>query len=130
MTTRISWARLAQIWRYYQAGLLNAAFGFGLFALFVRLGFNLYVAQIVAHILGATFNYITYSRHVFRDSGPAKRRFAASYAVNYVISLVTLAGADCVVSSHYLAGFISLVLTSLINYFVLKHLVFQSPVAR
>lgn len=130
MILRLEWARLAQIWRYYQAGILNAAFGFGLFALFVRLGLNLYVAQIVAHVIGVAFNYVTYSRHVFRDAGPAKLRFATSYAVNYAISLATLAGAARLVHSDYLAGFISLVLTSLINYFVLKHLVFRDAATR
>lgn len=125
MINGFEWARLSQIWRYYQAGLLNAAFGFGLFALFVRLGANVYIAQIVAHIIGIAFNYITYSRHVFRDSGPARTRFAISYIVNYFISLTTLAAADRIVNSHYLSGMISLIVTSAINYFILKCVVFR-----
>ena len=129
MIDRMGWARLAQIWRYYQAGILNAAFGFGLFALFVWLGLNLYLAQVVAHAIGVAFNYVTYSRHVFRAAGPAKLRFATSYMVNYLISLVTLAGADRLVQSDYLAGFLALVLTSFINYFVLKHWVFRDAAA-
>ena len=100
MIGRLEWARLAQIWRYYQAGILNAAFGFGLFALFVRLGVNLYVAQIVAHVIGVAFNYVTYSRHVFREAGPAKLRFATSYAVNYAISLAVAGAARRATGSH------------------------------
>lgn len=129
MIHRIEWARLAQIWHYYQAGILNAVFGFGLFALFVRLGLNLYLAQIVAHAIGVAFNYVTYSRHAFRDAEPAKLRFAASYAVNYLVSLGVLAVADRLVQSDYVAGFIALVLTSFINYFVLKHWVFRDVAA-
>ena len=38
-----------RLWRYYQAGVVNTLFGYGMFALFVKLGLNMYVAQICAH---------------------------------------------------------------------------------
>ncbi len=122
--------RAREVWRYYQAGILNAAFGFGLYALLVAAGLNIYLAQVVAHVLGVAFNYLTYSRHAFRDAGPAKLRFGLSYAVNYLVSLATLALAAQVVRSPYLAGLISIVFTSSINYFALKFLVFTKPRAR
>jgi putative flippase GtrA len=119
---------VALIWeliRFYMAGALNAAFGYGLFAVLVWAGMGMYVAQAVAHVLGMAFNYVTYSRHVFRDAGPAKMRFLASYAVNYVISLGFLALASRFVHSPYGAGLISLVLTSMVNYVMLKFMVFS-----
>lgn len=128
MAPRLTFARLWELARYYQAGALNAAFGYGLYALLVRAGLNLYVAQLVAHILGVAFNYVTYSRHVFRDAGPAKRRFVLSYAVNYAISLGFLALARQFVSSPYVAGAIAIVLTSLVNYVMLKKVVFVKRV--
>lgn len=117
--------RLAELWRYYQAGVVNTLFGFGLYALFVRAGLNMYAAQVIAHVLGISFNYLTYSRHVFRDARPAKGRFAVSYVVNYLLSLATLALVSQVVRSAYLAGAIATVVVSLVNYFALRHLVFS-----
>ena len=114
------------LWRYYQAGIVNTAFGYGLYALFVALGLNMYLAQIVAHLVGMVFNYVTYSRHAFHDSDVSKSRFVASYAVNYLLGLGTLWAVSQAVASPYLAGFIAVGIVSLINYFVLKHWVFTA----
>lgn len=116
--------RLAELWRYYQAGVVNTLFGFGLYALLVRAGLNMYAAQMIAHVLGVAFNYLTYSRHVFRDAGPAKGRFVLSYIGNYLLSLAALALVSQVVRSPYVAGAIATVAVSLVNYFALRHLVF------
>ena len=122
--------RLAEIWRYCQAGAANVLFGFGAYACFVWLGFGIYAAQILGHLLGVAFNYLTYSRHVFRVSGPAKLRFVGVYGVNYLISLAALGLADLVVRSPYLAGLIAIVLAAAINYFLLKHIVFVAKAER
>jgi len=121
---RLSSAR--RLWRYYQAGIVNTAFGYGLFALFVALGLNMYVAQIASHLLGMAFNYFTYSRHAFHDSDVSKSRFIASYAVNYLLGLCALWAVSQAVASPYLAGFIAVAIVSLINYFILKHWVFTA----
>jgi putative flippase GtrA len=104
--------------------VVNTIFGFGLYALLVKFGVNLYLAQIISHLLGMCFNYFTYSRHVFREKGPAKLRFAGAYGVNYLMSLGALAVADIFIESPYVAGFIATVSASLINYFALKYAVF------
>ena len=117
---------IERLWRYYQAGIVNTAFGYGLYALFVALGLNMYLAQIVAHLLGMAFNYVTYSRHAFHDSDVSKSRFVASYAVNYLLGLGALWATSQVVASPYLAGLIAVGIVSLINYFILKHWVFTA----
>lgn len=126
MSLPISPARLREIWRYYQAGIVNTAFGFGAYALLVHLGVNMFVAQLLSHVMGMAFNYFSYSRHVFRGAAPAKARFIVSYAVNYLLGLSTLASFSQLIASPYLAGLVSIVIVSIINYFALKHLVFKS----
>jgi len=121
------WKRL---WRYYQAGLVNTLFGYGLYALFVWAGVNMYVAQITAHVLGMTFNYFTYSRFAFAGRDGSKGRFIASYILNYVLGLIALAAAAQAIRSPYLAGLVSVVFVSLVNYFILKRLVFRVQSAR
>lgn len=115
---------IQRLWRYYQAGIVNTVFGYGLYALFVAAGFNMYVAQITAHVLGVVFNYFTYSRYAFRDHHGSKSRFVVSYAVNYLLGLAALATASTVIHSPYLAGLVAVVFVSVVNYFILKHLVF------
>lgn len=126
MSLRISPARMREIWRYYQAGIVNTAFGFGAYALLVRFGVNMFVAQLLSHVMGMAFNYFSYSRHVFRGAAPAKTRFIISYAVNYLLGLSALASVSQLIASPYLAGLGSVVIVSIINYFALKHLVFKS----
>ena len=116
------WKRL---WRYYQAGIVNMLFGFGLFALFVRLGLNIYVAQVCSHVLGVFFNYFTYSRYAFAGDQGSKSRFVLSYVGNYFLGLATLAAVSQLVHSPYLAGLLVTVIVSVANYFILKRLVFS-----
>ena len=117
---------IERLWRYYQAGIVNTAFGYGLYALFVALGLNMYIAQIVAHLLGMAFNYVTYSRHAFHDATVSTGRFVASYAVNYLLGLGALWAVSRFIASPYLSGFIAVGIVSLINYFILKHWVFKT----
>lgn len=126
MMQRLSRGRMLEVWRYYQAGIVNTAFGFAAYSLLVWLGLNMFVAQLVSHFMGVAFNYLTYSRHVFRGVGPAKLRFVLSYVVNYLIGLGTLAVVSLFVASPYLAGFISIIIVSIINYFVLSQIVFRT----
>ena len=112
------------IWQYYKVGVVNTLFGYSLFAAFVWIGFNLYLAQIFAHLIGMSFNYISYSRHVFGAVAPAKARFVLAYGFNYLVGLACLAVASLVVRSPYLAGIFSIIAASVLNYFVHRHLVF------
>lgn len=121
---RLSRHRALELWRYYQAGIVNTAFGLLTYAALVWLGTNMYAAQAIAHVLGVAFNYLTYSRHVFRDTQPSPLRFLLSYAGNYLVGLGTLALVAQVIPSPYGAGIVSAAIVSVINYFVLKHFVF------
>lgn len=123
MRTPISRAR--EIGWYYAAGAANTVFGYGAFSALIWLSLNLYLAQLLAHIAGVTFNYLTYSRYVFKNSAAAKKRFVVSYAGNYLISLAVLAAIAPIVGSPYIAGLVTIILVSILNYFVLKHLVFK-----
>lgn len=116
--------RIAELWRYGQAGLVNALFGFAVYALLVRAGLNIYVAQIVATVLGVAFNYLTYSRHVFRDAQAGRLRFVLAYGASYLVNLALLALFSRLVASPYLAGGLTIVGAAAINYFALRYLVF------
>lgn len=116
------WAR---VWRYYQTGVVNTLFGYGLFSLFVALHLNMYVAQALSHVAGMAFNYFSYSRYAFRDRESTKLSFFLSYVANYFIGLFFIWAASLVTSSPYIAGIVSIFFTSIANYFILKLLVFR-----
>lgn len=122
-------AEWKRVFRYYQAGVINMTFGYGLFALFVWAGMNMYLAQIASHVLGVIFNYFTYSRYAFAGQSGSRMRFVLSYVGNYFLNLAILALIALVVKSPYVAGLVATVIVSLINYFVLKRLVFVGKVA-
>lgn len=122
---RPSIARLLEVFRFYQAGLVNLGFGIACYMALVWLGVGKYPAQFVSHMAGTAFNYFTYSAYVFRDAGPAKLRFVASYIVAYLLGLGMLVLVSQVISNDYLAGLVAALLVSVVNYFGLRHLVFR-----
>jgi putative flippase GtrA len=126
---RLRTERVLEIVRYYQAGIVNTLFGVGAYSALVWAGLGIYPAQAVSHVAGMGFNYLTYSRHVFRDAGPAKTRFVLSYAVNYVASLATLAVVSRFIDNPYVAGILAAFIVSVVNFFALKFVVFRRNAA-
>ena len=122
--------RLAELWRYYKIGVVNTVFGLSIYSLLVFLGLNLFVAQILSHVAGVTFNYFMFTLHVFTDTKPKILRYIASYGVNYLIGLTFLAVFHHFVRSPYIAGFLSALAASVINYVMLKLFVFRRADAR
>jgi putative flippase GtrA len=120
----------ARVFRYYQAGIVNTLFGYGLYVALVWLGMSPFPAQLAAHVTGVAFNYFTYSRVAFPDAKAAKVRFVIFYIVTYLLSAGLLAIALQFFSSPYIAGLAAAVVASVINYFVLRQFVFLSPVAK
>lgn len=120
---RREWLQLA---RYYLAGAINLLFGYLLFAALVWFGMQVFVAQAVGHLIGVIFNYVTYSRIAFTGQQGGKTSFAASYIVNYLISAALLWLTLKVFPSPYVAGLLVAIAVSLLNYLVLKKLVFRS----
>ncbi|MEO6361382.1 MAG: GtrA family protein [Sphingomicrobium sp.] len=120
--------KFSRLIRYYQAAVVNTLFGFGLYAILVAAGLNMFVAQGIGFVCGVTFNYFTYSRHAFRDRQGSKRAFVLAYGVNYLVNLALLAGFSLVLRSPYLAGLAATLIASLVNYFVLREVVFKQRV--
>jgi putative flippase GtrA len=87
------------------------------------------VAQILAQIAGASFNYLTFRKLVFRGARSSLRSYIAAYAFNYLMAVSLLAIAHHFIASPYLAGFVAVIAVAAINYLVLKRFVFRAPTA-
>jgi len=116
---------IVYLWRFYSVSVLNTVFGYGVYALLVASGINLYIAQILSQLIGMTFNYFTYSRHVFRQHEATILRYVGAYISNYLMNLALLALFHQLFSSPYISGLLAVVAASLINLVVLKRLVFR-----
>jgi putative flippase GtrA len=117
--------QVMQILRYLVVGVVNTGFGYGLYAGLIWLGLDRYSAQAIGYVLGTGFNYLTYSRHVFAGAGPDKFRFVLSYAGNYLLNLAGLRAVSGFVADPYLAGAVTTLAVVVLNYLVLKRLVFR-----
>jgi putative flippase GtrA len=115
-----------QLFRYYQAGVANLAFGYVLFGLLIFVGLHVFAAQLVGHVLGVAFNYLTYSRYAFAREQANKVRFFASYVINYFLGLGALWVGLQFIASPYIAGLLAAIAVSAINYLLLKRLVFRA----
>jgi putative flippase GtrA len=114
--------------RFYGVGIINTVFGYSLFFLLIATGLNIYIAQAVGHLIGMTFNYVMFRRHVFTDSAPAIRRYLAAYGVNYLLGLGLIALFSRFMQSPYAIGASAAVTASVINFAVLRFLVFNRRV--
>lgn len=117
-------ASVARVLRFLQAGVINTMFGYALYASLIAIGLQIYLAQIVAHVIAVGFNYFTYSRHVFRDEPASRVRFILSYGLNYLVSVAALVLLTPVVASAYLAGLLATLVATTINFVVLRRFVF------
>ena len=90
---KVERASIERLVRFGAVGVLNTAFGYGLYALFVHLGVLPELALLVATIIGVIFNFFTTGRLVFRNSDNGLFiRFAAAYASIYVLNALALRG--------------------------------------
>lgn len=71
------------------------------------------------------FNYFMFKRHVFVGHTPAVGPYILTYAANYCVSAVLLIFTHHFIKSPYIAGFLALILVSIVNYVLLKKFVFK-----
>ena len=73
----------AKVGRFLATGVLNTAFGYGLYALLVALGVPYLPALALATVAGVVFNFFTFGRLAFRVAlaRATFARFLAGYGV-------------------------------------------------
>lgn len=82
---------IVRLIRFIAVGILNSAFGYGLYALLIHVGIIPEIALLVATVLGVIFNFATTARLVFRSSDSRLFfRFVAVYAVIYGCNAMAL----------------------------------------
>jgi putative flippase GtrA len=73
--------------KFLAVGVLNTAFGYGVFALLIFAGVRPMPSLAITYVVGVTFNFITTGRFVFdHPHRSALLRFIAAYVVVFLIN--------------------------------------------
>jgi putative flippase GtrA len=115
-------------WRFVRfvfTGMLNTAFGYGVYVIGVYFGLNPEVALFLAYAIGILFNYQTNRFLVFQDKQGSFWLFAGSYIIPYCFNAGLLYVVNRLLNdSPYLAQLICLPPTVLLTYVLLKYVAF------
>jgi putative flippase GtrA len=81
--------------RFLLTGLLNTAFGYGVFSLLILAGLAYPLATLLSTTAGILFNFKSYGTLVFGNSDHRLLwRFVAVYAICYGVNMIPLAWAQ------------------------------------
>ena len=120
----------ARFFRFLLVGILNAAVGYGLFALFIYLGLHYSLANLVATILAVCFNFISTGKLVFKQKGSGSAtavRFALVYALLYGVNVLLLSVLLITGITEYLAGLLLIPVSAGLAYILHSQFTFRSP---
>ena len=110
--------------KFYSTGVVNSIFGYSVYAGCVFIGIWPQFAQLISVIIGASFNYFSYSRVVFSERSKNKTGFMINYLIMYLYSAALLYFFNIYLNPYY-SGLIVLFIASIINFFILNFKVFK-----
>ena len=113
-------------YKYLVIGGINTGFGYGVFALFLFLGWHYSVAVLFATVLGVMFNFQTYGKFVFNNhSQHLIVKFVLVYVVIYLINVSLLSLVDFFVADLYLSGAIIILPIAYLGYVLNRKFVWK-----
>ncbi len=116
----------ARLFRFLAIGVLNTAFGYGVFAFLIWYGLHYSLAAAISTVLGVLFNFKTTGALVFRSHDNSKIiRFVLAYMVVYCANVVALTALVHIELGAYLAGLILVLPLALLAYFLNSRFVFK-----
>ena len=118
-----------QFLRFLLVGVMNTAFGYGLFALLTWLGLAYPMAIGLATLGGIAFNFQSIGRLVFNKGAPLSRmsRFVAVYAAVYAVNIGGVAVLLRVgLTNVYLANALMILPLAMLAYLLQQKFVFTA----
>jgi|APAra7269096768_1048522.scaffolds.fasta_scaffold16834_2 putative flippase GtrA len=77
--------------RFAIVGVLNSAFGLGVYALLIHVGLPVWAALIAANVAGVSFNYVTTGKLAFSHRGANRfPSFVSIYLLCYVLNYLAI----------------------------------------
>jgi putative flippase GtrA len=119
---------LNQIWslqiaRFFLVGIVNTAFGYSIFAMFILLGLHYVLAVLLALVCGVMFNFKTTGTIVFKNKN---NRLILSFIAVYILMYLLNIGFLRVCGLNKLLGeAIIIVPLALLTFWLQKQFVFR-----
>ena len=112
--------------RYIFVGVINSAFAYSIFVLFMYLGIHYRFSVLLTLIAGVLFNFKTIGSIVFKSSdNKLIFRFVLSYVVIYVISVAGLDILKRCGISMYIGGILLMPLSAVVSFTMFNLFVFN-----
>ncbi len=113
--------------RFVLVGVINTAFGTGLYCLFIYLGLSYKLSVLLSTILGVLFNFKTIGTFVFKNKDNRLIiRFICSYVIVYFMNIVfirLLLQIDFI--NEYIAGIVVTPIAAVISFILQKKICFK-----
>jgi putative flippase GtrA len=111
--------------RFLVVGLINALFGYSIFALLLFIGLHFTIATLIATILGVLFNFKTIGMLVFKNANNSLIvKFILVYTVTYFLNIACLKVFSLLSIDLYLAGLLTLAPVALLTFVMNRRFVF------
>lgn len=113
--------------RFLLVGVLNTAFGVGLYCLFIYWGMSYYNAVLLSTVLGVLFNFKTIGTFVFKNK---RNRLIVKFIIAYVIVYFLNIGLIQLLLSltklnEYIAGIVVTPVVAVISFILQRCFVFN-----
>lgn len=121
------WKRLDYTFiRFVIVGIVNTAFGVGLYCLFIYFGISYRLSVLFSTVLGVLFNFKTIGIFVFKNKDNRLLfRFIASYVIVYFVNIgVIYLFLRLTSLGDYLGGIMATPIVAIISFFLQKRFVF------
>jgi putative flippase GtrA len=115
-----------QALKFLAIGLLNTAFGYSLYALFLFLGLSVSISLGAATILGVLFNFKTIGTLVFKSQNNTLIfKFIFVYAITFCVNLLLIRLLMDAGMNSYVAGGVVIVPLAAASFIANKYFVFK-----
>jgi putative flippase GtrA len=119
---------LIQPIKFALVGVLNTGWSYLLYAAFLYLGLNYWVASFLTIVLSVGFGFLTQGNLVFGGATrQALPRFILVWVVIYGMYLVVVSVAQHLGINNYLGGLIATPLVAVLSYILQRRFVFAPP---
>ncbi len=111
--------------------MINTLFSYVVYAAFLFLGMDFRAANFLAMVAGILFSFRTQGRLVFRnEDNRLFGRYVLSWMLIYLCNIAFIGQLVHFGIDAYAAGFIALPFSTVLSYFVQKHVVFNRRSSR
>ena len=115
-----------QIINFILVGLLNTAFGYAVYSLFIYLGLNYINAALFATIIGVFFNFKTIGNMVFKSNDNRLIiKFIFVYCVVFLVNILFIKIFKSIGFNDYTAGFLAIGPYAVVSFILNKKYVFR-----